>query len=135
MPPSDLRLKLLAVAIAVALFLVVRGERRVTTSFAVPVEARIPAGVAAASTLPEHLTVSVSGPWVRLRALDAAEIGPVAVEVSRTSPGLATWFVRSESLHLPSGVRVESLHPAQGTVELQRERPVEAAAPHDRGTP
>jgi hypothetical protein len=69
------------------------------------------------------LHVSLSGPWARLRSLDAGDVGPVTIDLSRTGAGVASWFVRPESLRLPPGVRVESLYPSQGTVQLERDRP------------
>jgi hypothetical protein len=120
---ADRKLKLLSLAMAVALLVVVRGERRVSYTLTVPLEAQLPRGLEPADPLPEQLRVSVSGPWARLRSLDGADVGPVTINLSRTGPGVASWFVRPESLHLPSGVRVESLYPSQGTVELQRIRP------------
>jgi hypothetical protein len=85
------------------------------------VELRLPHGLEASSTVPSELRVSLSGPWAQLRALDAAELGPVTMGLSRASPGVATWYARPESLHLPAGVRVESVYPSQGTVELERQ--------------
>jgi hypothetical protein len=122
-PRAELKLKLLSLAMAAALLVVVRGERRAALTFRVPLEARLPSGYEPASALPEELRVSLSGPWARLRSLDASDIGPVTVDLTRTVGGKASWFVRPESLHLPSGVRVDSLYPSQGTVELQRDRP------------
>jgi hypothetical protein len=120
---SDLGLKLLALVMGAALLVVVRGERRVSYTFSVPLEARLPRGLEPAAPLPERLRVSVSGPWARLRSLEVDDVGPVTIDLSRTGPGVASWFVRPESVHLPAGVRVESLYPSQGTVELQRDRP------------
>jgi hypothetical protein len=120
---SDLALRLLAVAMAAALLFVVHGERRVSYSFRVPLEARLPAGFEPATPLPPTLHVSVSGPWSRLRSLDGPDLGPVTIDLSRTGPGVAAWYVRPESLHLPAEVRVESLYPSQGTVDLQRDEP------------
>lgn len=122
MQPSDLGLRLLSIAMAAALLIVVHGERRVSYTFSVPLEARLPAGLEPSLPLPGSLRVSVSGPWARLRSLEGRDLGPVTIDLSRTGPGVASWFVRPESLHLPSGVRVESLYPSQGTVELQRDR-------------
>jgi hypothetical protein len=122
-PRSDFGLRLVSLAIALALFLVVRGERRVSHTFSVPIEARLPEGLAPAAPLPERLKVSVSGPWARLRTLEGADLGPVTIDLSRTGPGLASWFVRPESLRLPTGVRVDSLYPSQGTVDLLRDDP------------
>ena len=120
---SELGLRLLSVAMAVALLFVVHGERRVSYSFTVPIEAKLPQGIEPTTPLPGRLRVSVSGPWARLRALDGSELGPVTIDLSRTGPGAASWYVRPESLHLPAGVRVESLYPSQGTVHLERDEP------------
>jgi hypothetical protein len=120
---SDLGLKLLSLAMAAALLVVVRGERRASWTVTVPLEARLPEGLEPAAPLPESLRVSLSGPWARLRSLEGGDIGPVTIDLSRTGAGVASWFVRPESLRLPSGVRVESLYPSQGTVSLQRDRP------------
>ncbi len=123
MPRSDLPLKLLSLGLALALLVVVRGERRALLTFSVPLEARLPSGLEPAAPLPAQLRVSVSGPWASLRALDEGELGPVTIDLSRTGPGVASWFVRPESLRVPSGVRVESVYPSQGAVVLERDRP------------
>jgi hypothetical protein len=120
---SNRALQLLSFAMAVALLFVVHGERRVSYTFTVPLEARLPIGLEPAVPLPGSLRVSISGPWAQLRSLDGTDLGPVTIDLSRTGPGVASWFVRPESLHLPPGARVESLYPSQGAVELQRDRP------------
>jgi hypothetical protein len=120
---SDLGLRLLSVAMAAALLFVVHGDRRASVALVVPIEARLPAGLEPAAPLPQSLRVSLSGPWARLRSLDAGDVGPVTIDLSRTGAGVASWFVRPESLRLPAGVRVESLYPSQGTVQLERDRP------------
>jgi hypothetical protein len=113
---------LLSLGLALALLVVVHGERRVTYALSVPFEARLPAGLEPATPLPNSLRVALSGPWARLRTLDAGDLGPVIVDLSRTGPGVASWSVRPESIHLPPGVQVQSIHPAQGMVELRRDR-------------
>jgi hypothetical protein len=120
---SDLGLRLLSLAMAAALLFLVHGDRRASIALVVPIEARLPAGLEPASPLPQSLRVSLSGPWARLRSLDAGDVGPVTIDLSRTGAGAASWFVRPESLRLPAGVRVESLYPSQGTVQLERDRP------------
>jgi hypothetical protein len=117
---SDLGLRLLAVAIAVALFLVVRGERRVTTTFALPLAPAFPAGLAPATPLPGEVSVSLSGPWARLRTLDPGSLGAVHVDLTRAGAGITAWYARPEGLRLPRGVHVDAVHPAQGSVELRR---------------
>jgi hypothetical protein len=118
-PRSDLRLKLLSLAMAAALLFVIRGERRVSYTLTVPIAARLPQGLEPADPLPASLRVSVAGPWSRLRTLEGTDLGPVTIDLSRTGQGLASWFVRPESLRLPAGVHVESLYPSQGTVALR----------------
>jgi hypothetical protein len=120
---ADLGLRLLSLAMAVALLVVVRGERRASWAVTVPLEAKLPPGLEPAAPLPTSLRVSLSGPWARLRSLEGADVGPVTLDLSQTGAGVASWYVRPESLRLPSGVRVESLYPSQGTVSLQRDRP------------
>jgi hypothetical protein len=117
---SDVLLRLVAVAVAVGLFLVVRGERQVTLTLDVPLAARLPPAAVAAGPLPAEVSVTVSGPWSRLRAIDGEDLGPAVVDLTRAGAGAVPWVVRPEALHLPRGVRVDSIYPAQGTVELSR---------------
>ncbi len=118
---SDLALALLAVAIALALFVIVRGERRVTAAYAVPVEAVLPPRAPPIDALPTEVTVAVNGPWARLRVLDPATLGPVRIDVTRAGGGQVAWRARAEALRVPHGLRVESITPAQGTIDLRRD--------------
>lgn len=116
----DLPLALLALGVAVALLLVVRGEKRVSRAYTLEVQAALPAGLHPDGPLPAEATVSVVGPWSRLRTLDPGAVGPLRLELSRATPGVATWYLKPEAIRLPRGVRVEAVHPAQGTVDLRR---------------
>jgi hypothetical protein len=118
---SELVLRLLSIAIAIGLLVVVRGGRRVSAAYVVPVQADVPERAIAQGAMPDEVTVVVSGAWARLRVLDAAELGPVRIEVPRNARGTVTWRARPEALHLPPGARVESITPAQGSVELRRD--------------
>lgn len=113
-------LRLISIGIAVALFLIVRGERQVEHRFTTRIELQLPDGLTPATRLPSRLSVTLSGPWARLRSLKGSELGPVLVDLSQTGPGTTSWFVRPESLRLPPGVRVESIYPSSGSVELLR---------------
>jgi hypothetical protein len=112
-------LRLVALAIAVGLFVVVHGERRVSLTFSVPVKPRLPAALAPAEPLPADVSVTVSGPWSRLRPIDGEDLGPAVIEFTRAGPGSVPWVVRPEALHVPRGVRVDSIYPSQGTAELK----------------
>jgi hypothetical protein len=117
---SDLALRGLALAIAAGLFLLVSGERRVTANYAVPLRVELPPGATVDAALPAEISVALSGPWARLRGVDAAALGPVHVDLTHEASGPHTWYVRPEALRLPRGVRVEAIHPAQGSLELRR---------------
>jgi YbbR domain-containing protein len=132
MRSSDAALRVVALAIAIALFVVVRGERRVTVSFAVPVAPRLPPALAVTSPLPAEVSVTLSGPWSRLRGLEGADLGPAVIDLSRAGPGTVAWVVRPEGLYAPRGVRVESIYPAQGTIVLAHP---EGAQPSASGQP
>ena len=87
----------------------------------IPLQTRTPAGLSPTTPLPTHLTVSVIGPWSMLRSLSDERLGPVTLDLNASGPGVAAWFVRPQSIHLPAGVRITSLFPAQGTVELAKQ--------------
>lgn len=120
MQRTDLALRLLALAIAVGLFLLVSGDRRATANYTVAVVAALPAGARVDEAPPAEVTVVLSGPWARLRGVNPAELGPIRLDLTHEASGLHTWYVRPEALRLPRGVRVEAIHPAQGSIELRR---------------
>lgn len=117
---SDPALAAISLGIAVALLLLVHGEKRMSVSYGVPVIVTVPAALEPAGPLPSEATVSVSGPWAHLRGLKSDALGPLRAELSRSTPGMATWYVKPDSLRLPRGVRVDAVHPSQGSVELRR---------------
>ena len=86
MRSSDLLLRLVSVAVAVGLFLVVRGERQVTLTFSVPVAPRLPPAVSAAGPLPADVSVR--------RFVPSAAAATICVEPPRVS---------SQAIMVPSG--------------------------------
>jgi hypothetical protein len=127
---SDLSLRLLALVIAMALLLVVHGEKSTTVTWELPLAVALPAGVEPAQPLPEAVSVSISGPWATLRSLRPEALGAVPVVLTRTGPGFSAWYTRPEALHLPRGLRIDAVHPAQGSVELRRGPSVEPSSIH-----
>jgi hypothetical protein len=98
----------------------VRGERVFAYRVAVPVEQHLPSQLSAATGLPAQLEVTLVGPWDRLRDLRAAGLGPLALEVTAQRPGPSTWFIRTDELRLPPGVRLQGTQAVSGPVEMVR---------------
>lgn len=117
---SDPALAAISLGIAVALLLLVHGEKRMSVTYGVPVTTAVPGALEPVGPLPSEATVTVSGPWAHLRGLSPGSLGTLRAELSRSTPGLAAWYVKPDSLHLPRGVRVDAIHPSQGSVELRR---------------
>ena len=112
-------------AIALGLLLVVRGEKRVTITYTVAVRsvaARRSSRPAGPLPVGGH-RLGARGPGRGSAPSIAAALGPLRLDLSRAVPGVATWYVKPEALHLPRGVRVDAVHPAQGSVELRRLEP------------
>lgn len=122
----DLPLALAAMVAALGCFLSVRGERVFAYRLAVPVERHLPNELEAASRLPGQLEVTLVGPWERLRDLKAGGLGPLALEVTAQRPGPSTWFIRTDELRLPPGVRLQGTEAVSGPVEMVRVTPENA---------
>lgn len=116
----DYPLAVAAIVAALGCFLSVRGERVFAYRIAVPVERHLPSELSPATGLPAQLEVTLVGPWDRLRDLHATGLGPLALEVTGQRPGPSTWFIRTDELRLPPGVRLQGTQAVSGPVEMVR---------------
>lgn len=122
----DLPLALAALVTALGTFLSVRGDRVFAYRVAVPIERHLPGGLEASSRLPGQLEVTLVGSWDRLRDLSPGVLGPLPLEVTAQRPGPSTWFIRTDELRLPPGVRLQGTEAVSGPVELVRASPENA---------
>lgn len=114
-------LRLLALAIAVALWLAIavdereaRGQRAVTAS----VTYNSPEDLVLLDPI-QQLQVLLSGPESQISTLDPRQVS-VRVDLSEVNPGAHTLSLGPDDVSLPPNLRVESITPNQVRVEIDR---------------
>lgn len=119
-PFANLRFKLLAIVIAVFLWVVARGSSNVERGFDIPVALD---GLAEELVVVDQgadvVNVRLSGTRVALRKFDPEKL-EYTVDVSGAKPGRADYEVDLSRFELPRGARIVSRSP--GRIELAFER-------------
>jgi YbbR domain-containing protein len=125
---ANLGTKLISVIIAMVLWAVVLGSRNIEATKEVPLEVITPADVVAANDIPEHISFKMTGPKAFLRAILDRKEEPIRVNLSGSKPGLVTYRFFQDNIHLPIGVKVQSINPTAILIKLEylkrREVPV-----------
>lgn len=128
---ENLSLKLFSLVLGLVIFFAVRTEQEVTTTVAMRLVLREPAGLINTSDMPPEVTVRLSGSPGRIRALAPNELGPVTLDLSSFGKGTSTLRIREDQLAMPPDLDVVSISPSTINVRLEsRERrrlPVRAA--------
>jgi YbbR domain-containing protein len=126
------QLKLLALGVAIALWLFVASGETSERSITTPVDyVRVPPGLVVAGTPPASVLVQLRGRRAALARVSPADMR-VEVNLSGASAGPTSVRVPPEALRIPRGVTVTSVTPPR--VELTLARTVDAtAAPDDKG--
>lgn len=125
--------KLLSLAVAFGLWLVISGARELTTSLSVPVQYRnIPKELEISSDIAERVHLVLRGPSPLLSRLNAQSL-PLVIDLNEVDkPGLRTFTLGRGNVNLPTGVTLERVIPAQIQLKLEarisKEVPVEAHA-------
>ncbi len=117
----DLRWKLLALAFASVLWVIVNREAEITTSVEVPIEYRnLPEGLEIASNAPQQVMVQVRGPSARLTRDVLRELAVVldCAAVQRSGP--RTFNIGRRELRRPFGIALDSAVPSQVTLNFER---------------
>lgn len=109
-------LKLLALLLAVTLFVIVRGDKDAVTSGYVKVVYVLPDNRVLVSDPVDEVRVSVRGPWTRVQRFDEREIEPIRVDLTHAS-GSTVRFTE-DMVKLPAGLRVASIRPPEVKVEF-----------------
>lgn len=116
----NISLKLLALLLAVALWLLATGARDSERDFSIPLSLRnLPAGLAVAGPVPETVEVTVTGPKFRLLGLRAEAIS-LSLDLRNLREGTVTFSGMEKRLRIPPGITVMRLYPAVVDVTLVR---------------
>ena len=115
-----LGLKVLAIALAVLLWLTVAGEHVVERSLRVPLEFRnIPSTLEIVGNAPDNVDVRVRGSSALLSRLQAGEIVAV-LDLGSARAGSRLFHIRNDEVRAPFGVEVAQVVPATLALELER---------------
>jgi YbbR domain-containing protein len=128
--------KLLALLMAIALWIAVAREPELATSLSVPIEFKNPPDdLAIGGAQPDRVRLEIRGPSGRLSRDNLANVA-VILDLSDASEGERTYTIRAPNAGLPSGVAFYRAVPSQITLRfdrlLTREVPVQ---PVFAGTP
>lgn len=118
---ANLGWKLLAVALAVLLWLTLVGNPSLTKSISAPVEFKnVPKDIEISSEIPERVHLEIQGPEARLSARNLERAAVILNLSSVTQPGERTFFVEQGSIELPPGVELLRAVPSQLRLEFER---------------
>lgn len=108
---ENLGLKFIAILISVTLWAVVFGTRTIEITKDVPFEIATSDDQSVEEAIPEKITFKVAGPKAFLRSITNRIEEPIRVNLKDMKPGLINYRVYSDSIKLPLGVKVQSIHP------------------------
>src|SRR5262249_49626245 len=80
-------LKVVALGLAVTLFILVRGEKETERAVRVGLAYIKPTDRVLVTDVPDSMDVWVRGPWTRIKRLDPAEVDPVVVDLTKVADG------------------------------------------------
>src|SRR5262249_16481360 len=113
MATQNLSTKLVSVAGAVLLWIVVIGSRNVEVTKEIPLSVTVPPEFALVGDVPDRVSFRLSGPKAFLRTLLDRKEDPIRVQLAVSRPGPVVHRFYSDALRLPIGVRIVSILPPQ----------------------
>ena len=126
-PFRHLGLKVMAVALATLLWLIVAGDHLVERSMRVPLEFRnIPSAIEIVGEPPTSVDVRLRGSSALLSRLEPREIVAV-LDLGSARPGSRMFHLRNDEVRAPYGVEVAQVVP--GTIALEMEKSVRRTVP------
>lgn len=124
---TNMRLKLLAVAFAIALWFFVAGQSKTEVGFLVHLGFKgMPADMVMTGVPPDDIEVRVAGPRFFISNLSPAQI-TAELDLSGAKEGLNTYRLQPKDIITPMGVEVLRLRP--GSVDVKLERLVKTELP------
>lgn len=117
---TNIRLKLLALAFATALWFFVAGQSNTEVGFLVPIGFKgIPKDLVIAGTPPSEIEVRVVGPKLFINNLSPSQITP-ELDLSAAKEGLNTYRLQSKDIAAPIGVEVLRIRPSSVDIRMER---------------
>lgn len=117
---NNLSLKLLALLLAVALWLLATGATDTKRRISVPLSiANLPPGLVVASQVPEVVDVTIVGPKVRILGPRSEEMS-LSLDLGSLGPGTVTFSGMEKRLRIPPGITVLRVYPSVIDVKLVR---------------
>ena len=120
--------KLISLAIAIVLWVIVMGSRSVEVTKEVPLEIITPPDLIVGNEIPDKIQFRLSGPKAFLRAIVDRREDPIRVNLAGAKPGVITYRFFSDNIRVPIGVKVLSVNPTAILIKLEflrrRELPV-----------
>ena len=117
---NNLSLKLLALLLAIALWLLATGAKDSERDISIPLALRnLPAGLSVAGPLPDTVEVTVSGPRIRLLGLRTEELS-LSLDLRNLREGTVSFSGMEKRLRIPPGITVMRIYPAVVDVTLVR---------------
>jgi len=114
-------LQLLAVFIALVLWMQVHGQGTVSISMDVPLQVEgLRPDLAIINNLPDHVRVTISGLQARLNTLQPADIRVPLNVAHMDKPGVVKQALEIEDIRLPAGLTATKLQPDRLQVQLDR---------------
>jgi YbbR domain-containing protein len=113
--------KLLALAVAVALWAVVSNEPELATFVSVPLEYKdLPGDLEISSNLLESVYLELRGSSSEMRGLGDVRRPAVVLDMAGVRPGEHTFSVGDRNVRLPRGLRLVRAIPSQAHFEIER---------------
>lgn len=133
---KNLGLKVLALAMSVAIWWFVAGESNVQVGFSVPLEIRnVPEGMAITNKVESQVDVRITGPSTLLGALRQKDVSAV-IDLSTAKAGREVVSLNDRSVKVPIRFRVQRVYPNAVEVYLEKlERKRLPVAARVGGTP
>ena len=117
---SNFWLKVLALALATALWFLVVGERGTEVGFLIPLELKgVPPDMVVTSNPPREVEVRVTGSTALLSNLMPGQISAV-IDLSKAEPGLNRFNLMNERLKAPRGITVIRLNPSFIRIKVEK---------------
>jgi len=114
-------LKLLAVLIAIVLWIQVHGQGVGSLSVDVPLQVQgLPSDMVIVNDLPDHVRITVSGLQARLSSLNRAEVRVPLDASGLKDPGVVERALKVSAIRLPPGLTVEKLQPDRLQLQVDR---------------